>query len=144
MAAYADSSLLLKLYIREPDTVAAWQAVNRIQGPLIFTPLHRLEMMNGIRRCAASRKVTRAQAVRALLVLRGHLKGGRYTLPAVDWQAVFLRAHRLSQRHARKRLVRSLDLLHVAAALEIGATEFLTFDDRQRDTAAAEGFNVLP
>lgn len=144
MAAYADSSLLLKLYIREPDTLAAWQAVNRMHEPLIFTPLHRLEMMNGIRRCATSRKVTRSQAVRAMLILRGHLKGGRYALPAVDWQVVFLRAHRLSQRHARQRLVRSLDLLHAAAALELGATNFLTFDELQRQTAAAESLNVLP
>jgi predicted nucleic acid-binding protein len=40
--------------------------------------------------------------------------------------------------------VRSLDLLHVATALEIGAMEFLSFDDRQRRTARAEGLNVLP
>lgn len=144
MPAYADSSLLLKLYIREPETTAAWQVVNRMQEPLVFTPLHRLEMLNGIRRCAATKKVTRAQAVRAMLLLRAHVQGGRYTLPAVPWQAVFQRAHHLSRKHARNLLVRSLDLLHVALALEIGATEFLTFDDRQRQTASAEGLKVLP
>ena len=88
MPAYADSSLLLKLYIREPDTTSAWQTVNRMQEPLIFTPLHRLEMLNGIRRCVATKKVTRAQAVRAMLLLRSHVQGGRYTLPAVSWRAV--------------------------------------------------------
>lgn len=144
MPAYADSSLLLKLYIREPETTAAWQVVNRLQEPLVFTPLHRLEMLNGIRRCAATQKVTRAQAVRAMLLLRTHVQSGRYTLPAVPWQAVFQRAHHLSRKHARKLLVRSLDLLHVALALEIGATEFLTFDDRQRQTASAEGLKMVP
>jgi len=89
MPAYADSSLLLKLYIREPETMAAWQVVNRMQEPIVFTPLHRLEMINGIRRCAATKKVTRAQAVRAMLLLRSHVQSGRYTLPAVPWQAVF-------------------------------------------------------
>jgi len=144
MPAYADSSLLLKLYIREPETAAAWQVVNRLQEPLVFTPLHRLEMLNGIRRCAATKKVTRAQAVRAMLLLRTHVQSGRYTLTAVPWQAVFQRAHHLSRKHARKLLVRSLDLLHVALALEIGATEFLTFDDRQRQTASAEGLKMVP
>jgi len=144
MPVYADSSLLLKLYIRESETTAAWQVVNRIQEPLVFTPLHRLEMLNGIRRCIATKKVTRAQAVRAMLLLRSHVKGGRYTLPAVPWLAVFQRAHRLSRKHARSLLVRSLDLLHVALALEIGANEFLTFDDRQRQTALAEGLNAMP
>lgn len=76
--------------------------------------------------------------------LRLDVRGGFYSLPVLDWHAVFLRANHLSQRHARKRLVRSLDLLHVAAALEIGASEFLTFDDRQRDTAQAEVLKVLP
>jgi predicted nucleic acid-binding protein len=41
-------------------------------------------------------------------------------------------------------LVRSLDLLHVALALELGTSEFLTFDDRQRQAASAEGFKVIP
>ena len=62
MSAYADSSFLLKLYIKEPETVAAWQAVNSRQGELSFTNLLRLEMTNDIRRCAASRKITKSQA----------------------------------------------------------------------------------
>jgi predicted nucleic acid-binding protein len=101
-------------------------------------------MLNGIRRCAATKKVTRAQAVHAMLLLRTHVQSGRYTLPVVPWQVVFQRAHHLSRKHARKLLVRSLDLLHVALALEIGATVFLTFDDRQRQTASAEGLKVVP
>ena len=34
--------------------------------------------------------------------------------------------------------------VHVEAALEIGAKEFLTFNGRQRDTARAAGLKVLP
>lgn len=144
MTAYADSSLLLKLYLREPETPSALAAVRAVAQPIAFTSLHRLEIANAIRRNAASRKVRLSQAVKAMRTLRLDMRGGFYTLPVLEWQAVFLRAHRLSQKHARRRLVRSLDLLHVAAALEIGATEFLTFDDRQRQTAQAEGLNVLP
>jgi hypothetical protein len=37
-----------------------------------------------------------------------------------------------------------LDILHVAAALKSGATDFLSFDGRQRTLAAAEGLTVGP
>ena len=144
MSAYADSSFLLKLYIREPETMAAWQVVNSRQGPLSFTNLLRLEMTNGIRRCAASRKISKTQAARALRLLRAHLQSPLYARAVVHWDSIYRRALRLSRKHAETLHVRSLDLLHVATALEIGATEFLSFDDRQRRTARAEGLNVLP
>jgi predicted nucleic acid-binding protein len=37
-----------------------------------------------------------------------------------------------------------MDILHVAAALKSGATEFLSFDGRQRKLAAAQGLTVGP
>ena len=39
---------------------------------------------------------------------------------------------------------RSLDVLHVATALHLGAREFLTFDANQRKLAAAEKLKVKP
>jgi predicted nucleic acid-binding protein len=39
---------------------------------------------------------------------------------------------------------RSLDVLHVATALHLGAREFLTFDTNQRKLAAAEKLKVKP
>jgi len=37
-----------------------------------------------------------------------------------------------------------MDILHVAAARTLGATELLTFDTRQRAVAQAEGLRVKP
>jgi len=144
MSAYADSSFLVKLYLREPETPAALAAVTAAGKPLAFAGLHRLEVSNAIRRCAASRKASKRQAVRAFQTLRRDLRTGFYTTSAVRWESIYRRALRLSRKHAETLHVRSLDLLHVATALEIGATEFLSFDDRQRKTAKAEGMNVLP
>ncbi len=39
--------------------------------------------------------------------------------------------------------MRSLDTLHVALALELGATEFCSFDLRQSRMAAAAGLAVI-
>jgi predicted nucleic acid-binding protein len=161
--AYADSSLLLKLYLREPETPAALAALNKATGPVIFTALHRLEITNAIRRNLAAKNIRRGQALKALQTLRHDLRSGFYHQPAVDWARVFRRAQGLSRRHAGKLAVRSLDLLHVALALEFpsvyvsstpyqgytmkGLTlggEFLTFDNRQRQAASAEGLIVTP
>ena len=144
MATYADSSFLLKLYIREPETQQALAAITATTRPLIFIALHRLELSNAIRRNVASKKVRKGQAVRAFQSLRHDLRSGLYDVPAVPWERLYRRALRLSRKHAPTLQVRSLDLLHVAAALELGATDFLTFDDRQRKTAEAEGLNVGP
>lgn len=41
-------------------------------------------------------------------------------------------------------LCRSLDTLHVALALELGATEFCTFDARQAAMAKTANLAVMP
>lgn len=65
-------------------------------------------------------------------------------MPKVNWDAIYRRALRLSRKHAKRLHVRSLDLLHVAAAVEMGASEFLSFDERQLKAAAAEKLVILP
>jgi predicted nucleic acid-binding protein len=37
-----------------------------------------------------------------------------------------------------------MDILHLAFALRLGATELLSFDENQRSTALAEGLAVSP
>jgi hypothetical protein len=37
-----------------------------------------------------------------------------------------------------------MDILHVAAALEMGAAELLSFDQNQRKIAMAENLGVFP
>jgi predicted nucleic acid-binding protein len=144
MVAYADSSLLLKLYVREPETLAALGAVRAAGHPMIFTALHRLELTGAIRRNVASRNLRPRQAATALRRLRQDLKSGCYVEPAGPWPDVFSRAHRLSRRHSRTLHTRTLYILHVAIALQLGASSSLTFDIRQKLTAQEEGLAVLP
>lgn len=62
MSAYADSSFLLKLYIREQETAMALAAAATASPPFLFTALHRLELSNAIRRNVASKKIRKSQA----------------------------------------------------------------------------------
>ncbi|MEO7318871.1 MAG: hypothetical protein ABIZ56_07780 [Chthoniobacteraceae bacterium] len=57
---------------------------------------------------------------------------------------VFVKAENLASAHAAATLCRSLDTLQVALALELGGTEFCTFDQRQPTMAMAAGLRVVP
>ena len=60
------------------------------------------------------------------------------------WHDLFAQADRLRDDFTAILGVRGMDLLHVAAALTLGATVFLTFDDRQKALAAKAGLKVKP
>jgi hypothetical protein len=51
---------------------------------------------------------------------------------------------KLSTEYAARYLTRTLDVLHVAAALLLEAKTLASFDDRQRRLAAGVGLQLLP
>jgi hypothetical protein len=60
---------------------------------------------------------------------------GRYIHADVLWRSALRRANDLSREYTPEIGCRSLDVLHVACALELGLPSFLTFDLRQRRLA---------
>ena len=60
----------------------------------------------------------------------------------IDWVAVLREAEILGAEHNESIGCRSSDLFHVAAAVELGAEQFLTFDERQKKMAKAAGLTV--
>ena len=67
---------------------------------------------------------------------------GRLLLRAVNLAVLVAEAKRLSATHTLKGGHRGFDLLHVAGAVTMGATQFLTFDVTQKKLAEAEGLIV--
>jgi predicted nucleic acid-binding protein len=59
------------------------------------------------------------------------------------WRATLKRAGNLSQKHTPVLGCRSLDVLHVASALELELKNFLTFDRRQQKLAKAAGLKPI-
>ena len=67
---------------------------------------------------------------------------GLVVIPPVNLASVITQARRLSATHTLGEGHRGFDILHVAAALEMGAADFLTFDGKQKKLAVAEGMAV--
>ncbi len=63
--------------------------------------------------------------------------------PACNLAEIFRQAESLSGLYAPKNACRSLDLLHIAAAMQLRVTEFVTFDIRQKVVAREAGLAVV-
>ena len=140
---YADPSALLKLYLHEPQSraMATWRA--RLTGPLAVTPHGRVELINGLALAVHRGWLPEAGYRAALAALDDDFEQGRYAPADLLWRAVLKRAADFSRLHTPGLGTRSLDVLHVASALELGLKRFVTFDDRQGRLAAAAGLKVI-
>jgi predicted nucleic acid-binding protein len=140
---YADPSALLKLYVHEPESAAmsAWRV--RTRGSLPVTRHGRLELVNGICLAAFRRAIGADAAADALASLEEDFAEGRCVLVDVLWRATLQRAVGISRAHSARLGFRTLDVLHVATALELGLRSIVTFDRRQQQLARDVGLRVV-
>ena len=71
-----------------------------------------------------------------------NISSGAVVLVPVEWPDVASIGERLSAQYTWTEGHRGFDVLHVATALHLGASEFLTFDANQKKLAQAEGLVV--
>ena len=142
--AYPDSSFLVSLVSRDTHSADASACIARMAEPLVFTPLHRIEVRNALRNAAARGGITESERRAAFHRIEEDLREGLLVHNPVAWTDAFRRADALSEKHAATEGQRTIDLLHVALALECGAKTFLSFDTRQRKLAKAAGLKVKP
>ena len=142
-ATYVDPSGLIKLYFHHPDSAAmsAWRA--RVRGALPVTRHGRLEIVNGLCQLAFRRGMTMPALGDALASVEDDFTAGRYLYADILWRSALRRADDLSREYTPEIGCRSLDILHVACALELGLPRFLTFDLRQRRLARSVGLKVV-
>ena len=143
-AVYADTSALLKVYWREVDSAEAIAVLTGYEVPWVYSLLHEVELPNAFYLKRFRGEATADQQSEVLACLRRDLQTGRLRRPVIDAAIMFARAAHLAAKYSAKLGTRSLDLLHVAAALECGCSDFVSYDHRQRKVAAAEGLRVMP
>jgi predicted nucleic acid-binding protein len=127
VAYYIDTSALTKLVVAEAETAALQQWFAERDRDPISCDLVRTELLRAVRR------VVPDQVVRAREVLDS------VTLIAVT-TAIFEAAGRLDPT-----ILRTLDAVHLAAALDIGdeLEGIVTYDDRLAEAALANGVAVV-
>jgi predicted nucleic acid-binding protein len=140
---YADPSALLKLYLHEPESqrMAAWRT--KARGPLAVTHHGRVELVNGLALAAHRKLISEPVFDGALAALDDDFAQGRYVQAHLLWRAALNRASKLSREYSRRLGTRSLDVLHVASALELGFSMFISFDIRQQNLVEAVGLKLL-
>jgi predicted nucleic acid-binding protein len=142
MKVYFDSSALVKIYISEAHSERARREAQAVpQLPLTW--LHTLEVGNALR-VLTGRKLLTAEEARGLLEqFEDDRQAQRLADAALDWPKVFHESVQLSRRHAARLLCRSLDVLHVAAAVELGCKRFVSADERQLALSEAIGLKAV-
>lgn len=144
MRTYIDTALFVKGFVLEADSPDAVAILESAGEPFIYWHLHELEIPNAIRLKRFRGEITKAQETAAIRTFRADVDAGRFERINYDLGAVFIRAEQLSAKYSGETGTRSLDLWHIAAALEAGCTVFASYDSRQRKAAALCGLAVVP
>jgi predicted nucleic acid-binding protein len=107
-----------------------------------FNRILELELRNAIRRKVPKREVTATEASGFLRQLESDVRQGILAWQTFDFEQVFDRAERLGAQFTERLNTRSIDILHVAIALELRYDTFHTFDQDQAVLAAAAGLQT--
>jgi predicted nucleic acid-binding protein len=134
---YLDSTVLVKLYLTEPESAATKNLVELNKRWLFTSVITKTEVL------AALVRADRA----------GRLGTHGYDLAKItflhDWEGLqrldvtlktLLPAERVIERHG----LRGFDAIHLCTALLVGYPDFACFDNRLRAAAIAEGLRVVP
>jgi predicted nucleic acid-binding protein len=144
MNAYIDTALFVKAFVFEADSPKTIHLLEKIGEPFAYSHLHELEIPNAIRLKRFRGEITKTQETAAIRAFHADVDAGRFERIAYDLAAVFIGAEQLSAKCSAVIGSRSLDLWHVAAALEAGCDTFVSYDTRQRKVAKLSGLRVIP
>jgi predicted nucleic acid-binding protein len=133
---YPDTSFLFSRYVTDAHSVEVDRRMG-LHPAVIVTPFHRAELANAIFRWVFLGKTSVRDANLAFADFEADCTAGIFQIFGIPDLAYYACAD-LARQHAPTLGVRTLDTLHVAAALELKATRFWTFDERQARLAEAE------
>ena len=143
MKIYFDTGLLLKLYSFESNSAQAIALIQSHGTPIILSGLQQTELRNALHRKKARCEMTAPQLKKALKDLQGDLDAGVLQVPQLDWPEVWTKADRLTAKYVVTTSCRTLDVLHVAVALQLGVKVFGTTDQRQLLLARKAGLKTV-
>ena len=144
MPSYADTSFLVRAYTPHADSQKALTWLQRAREPLLFTPLHRHELLNAIRLRVFRGEITTEQRLMAFQEIESDLAENILAHTPIPWTEAFRESEALAAAHTENIGARGFDLLHVGVAVALKASDFLTYDVRQAVLARVAKLKVTP
>lgn len=148
MIAYPDTSFLCAIYRQQDNSGCAARHFAQmpeplhVASPLLFEFRQATRWQVFLHSHNSAKGFDRATAVAAMGKIQINISTGAVVLVPVEWPDVASIGERLSAQYTWTEGHRGFDVLHVATALHLGASEFLTFDANQKRLAQAEGLVV--
>jgi predicted nucleic acid-binding protein len=142
MVISADTSFLFSLYGNDVRTGQAVAWVKSEHHPLTLTVLNEYELGNALRFAEFCNRLSPGQSALFWAEFEADRAAGRVKIQVTNLAEVLAEAKRLSAARTLTGGHRGFDILHVASALKLKATHFLTFDANQKRLAEAEGLVV--
>lgn len=138
---YADTSFLASVYLNDKHSAAAENYLKQNQPRLPFSFLHWPELAKAVTAASPQAEADWAEIKTDIMA------GKKLFVAALDAERVGRRAAGLMRNfYPRWKSLRSLDAMHVAAAVEGGFKTFLSFDTNsyQRVLARTQKLKVWP
>lgn len=142
MVMYADTSFLFALYGNDVHSPRAVAWIAQCTVPIRINALTRYEFENALRFAEFRNAIKPGEAARFLAQFEAAITAGRIIVETSNLAGVVAEARRISATRTLTGGHRGFDILHVAGALKLSATEFLTFDGNQKQLAQAESLHV--
>lgn len=134
MKIYLDTSFLVSLYSADTNSTNAARTIRAFEGLYLASTLTELEGKNALQLRVFRKEISRAEATSSLRALEKDLSEGVFQLVRIPDQA-FERAQIISGKMTGRLGIRTADLLHLAAALELRVDYLFSFDSAQRKLA---------
>jgi predicted nucleic acid-binding protein len=145
LSVYVETSFIVSMYAFDIHSAAAQHLIQSTQEEFWLTTFVELEFVNALRQSVHRKQSSQSQVQASLNAFDQDVRAGFLRLKSLP-EGVFVRARQLSRETMPLLNFRAADLLHVAAALELGADTFFTFDRQQAKVAEAMKLkiNALP
>jgi predicted nucleic acid-binding protein len=138
---YLDASVVFSLYFRDSNSAEAMHLVANATEALLVSALCEVETINAFALRVFRGEMSERNMDNAVRDLESNLRSGfLQSMPFPE--GAFNRAKALTKKITPSVGVRAADLLHIAAALELGAKTLFTLDQKQLKAASAAGLAV--
>lgn len=143
MDAYLDTGALVPLFTNEVFSEAITAYMERRGQATAISAFHRLELENAFQLKRFRGEISDDKCLAALRKVEAYATSGMLVPRPVNWIAAFEKARQIGTGVTATTGCRTLDLIHVAIAIQWDCSRFVSADERQLAAARRKGLKVV-